>query len=155
MRPHSPDINAFCQIGYFDAIRMRKLVRDNVGVIGSRRQSPLHIFNHYLAPSTATSSRRPRSARQCAKDELPCVKYGTAMTAYCHIGACSGVYRAQIAFSVNSGGVRLSHITFFTDMQSPAKVKFPSLKGLFSSSKKRTNAQGQAPPEVQDKVPDR
>ena len=43
------------------------LVQDNVGVIESRRQLPLQIFNHY---TSTMSSRGPWLARQCAEAEL-------------------------------------------------------------------------------------
>jgi hypothetical protein len=66
---------------------------------------------------------------------------------------------APRVFSVNSvprvasGTARLC--SSFTDMPFSVKVKVPSLKGLFSSSKKRPKAQCQAAPEVQSAVPDR
>ena len=117
----------------------------NVGVIESRRHSPLQIFNHYSS-----------------HNELSRTLFGTAMSiiiiTYRRIGACLGVYGAP-AVSVNSvlravpGTARLC--TSFNDMPFPLKVKAPSLKGLFSSSKKRTKAQGHGAPEVQSEDPDR
>ena len=61
------------------------LVPDNVGVVESRRLSPLHIFDHY--PSTM-NSRRPWSAGNVL---LPVI-------AYRRIGACLGVYGALARF---------------------------------------------------------
>ena len=69
-----------------------------------------------------------------------------------------GRLRSARTFSVNSvprvvaGTARLC--TSFIDMPFPVKVKAPSLKGLFRSSKKRTKVQGHGAPEVQSEVPD-
>ena len=74
---------------------------------------------------------------------------------YRRIGACLGVYGAP-AVSVNSVlGAVPGTARLFNDMPFPLKVKAPSLKGLFSSSKKRTKAQGHGAPEVQSEDPDR
>ena len=120
----------------------------------SRRQSPLQIFNHYPSAS-AMSSRRPWLARQCAEAGLAHA-YPQSLIAEL---ALVGRLQSPRTFSVNSvprvvsGTARLC--TSFTDMPFPVKVKAPSLKGLFSSSKKRTKAQGQGASEVQSAVPDR
>ena len=113
-----------------------------------RRQSLLQIFNHY--PSLI-SSRRPRSARQCAEAELMPMHYRLSPN-----WRLFGRLQSLRTFSVNnmprvaSGTAGLC--TSFTDMPFPLKVKAPSLRGLFSSSKKRTKTQGQG---AQNKVPDR
>ena len=126
------------------------LLRDNVGVIKSRRQSPLHIFSHYCPCHLHSDlSKRPSNVL------LPMlIDYRLSPN-----WRLFGRLRSTRTFSVNSvprvvsGTARLC--TSFTDMPFPLKVKAPSLKGLFSSSKKRTKAQGQAAPELQNPVPDR
>jgi hypothetical protein len=147
MRPHSPSVKTFWQLARCERVHI------STGQCWRYRVEKT-VTAPYIQPlpvpsTSARNSRRPWSAQQCA----------VAHYRLSPNWRLFGRLRSTRTFSVNSvprvasgtAGLCTSPIA----MPFPVKMKAPSLKGLFSSSKKRTKTQGQGAPEVQSEVPDR